>query len=233
MLKKLLALVLTALLCGAAQARTVEQYLFADESIGIYSEMREALNLPPHPEPFEGADILKFYLSNSVRQSNIYRMEANRLKKYDKSKDAGIKQATVLLSSGIFLILSASENLSNYIEKVLNNPSMLSQQGTVSRKMAELTDAADTAWQTYAKTAASGVTYALVDTPRSIKEISGSQNKAITNLLVNQTELDQLKAHLTRAFGPVIADNSQAKWADLPAISLWKFLNDKWTPAPD
>lgn len=233
MVKKLLAVSLAAIFCCAAQAHSVEQYLFADEAIGVYSAMRESLNIPAHPEPFEGADILKFYLENTVRQGNVYRTEVNALKQYDKAKDQGIRQANTILVSGIFLIMSANSNFASYLEKVLNNPKMLLQQGTVSRQMAELSDAMETAWQTYGKTAAGGVTYALTDTPRNIKDLQKNSSKTTVSLLITQSEINLLKAHLKQSFGPVIADNAQAKWADLPAISTWKFLNDAWVPAPE
>ncbi len=229
---KLLALLLALFLTCAAQAQSTDQFFFADEVVGVYAGMREALSQPAAPANLEGTDVLKFVMANSVRQGNDYRMQQKRIEKYNKAKDEGIRQATALLLTGIFMVESANEAFTKYLETVLNNPKMLLQQGTFSRKLAELTDDTEHAWQTYAK-AASGVTFALTDIPRprNIKDLNKVTGERQVNILLTKPEIDLLKAHLDSSFGPVLADNSQAKWADMPAMVMWKFLNDKWIPA--
>ena len=232
-MKILLALALAFLLNIPANAQTTDQFVFAKTAVEIYVEMRESQNQPMQPESLEGIDILRFHLKNLVRQGNVYRRQALRVDKYKKSNDEGIRQATVLLASGIFMIQSTNANLVAYLETVLNNPKLMLQQGTVTRKMAEFTDAMDTAWQTYAETAASGVTFALMNTPRSLKDLSKSPNEPVTKLLITKPEIELLDSLLLTSFSTVLADHNKAKWADVPAITLWDFLHDKWTPAPE
>ena len=153
------------------------------------------------------------------------------LEKYNKSNDEGIKQAKLFLSTGILLIQMANERLETYIETVLNNPKLMLKQGTVTKTMAEIMENSNDAWLTYARTTATGVTFALTDTPRNLKDLVNA--KPITNLLITQSEIDLLKSHLMASFGAVIKDNSQGKVADLPAVAMWSFLNDKWIPAPE
>ena len=232
-MKKVFALSIAVLLCNVVHAQTTKQYFFADKAIGIYADMRETLNQPAASESLVGADILKFHLNNAVRQGNVYRMEALKIKEYKKSKDEGIRHAAIFLEMGILLVQVANSNLINYIESLLNNPKQLLQEGTVSRKMAELTDATEKAWQTYAQGASAGVSSALTDMPRNLKDLKKSSDEPATKLLITKSEIDLLESHLTSAFGPVLADQNQAKWADVPAISMWKFLHDKWTPATE
>ena len=230
-MKKILVIFLTALLGCAVHAQSTDQFFFANDAIDVYHAMRESSNQPLAPELLEGTDVLKFYLSNSIRKTTVYRTQTKKLERYSKSKDEGIRQATAIVSSGILLVEAANGSLANYIETVLNNPKLMLQQGTVARKMAELAEITDTAWQSYAQTAGAGVTFALTDTPRNLKDAMKNPGKPVTKLLITTTEIDILKSRLKSTFGTVLDDHSQAKWADIPAMSLWSFLNDKWTPA--
>ena len=139
--------------------------------------------------------------------------------------------ATLMLSAGIFMVQTSNDNLSEYLENLLNDPNLMLQEGSTHRKIAELGAAADDAWQVYAKTAA-GVTFALTDGPKSLNGMDAKQmRQKVTRLLITKSEIEQLKRHLRQSFGPVLADRTKAKVVDMPAIILWDFLNDKWTPA--
>ena len=198
--------------------------------------MRDSTIPPPRKADIDGVELLKSFLENSVRKDNIYESVEIRIKKFETSKDEGIRQAATLLSAGVLLVRSANSGFSSYLEKLLNDPKLMLQEGTVTRKMAELNEASESAWQTYAQTG-SGVTFALIDgllSLKSLKKIDKEKfGQKLSKLLITKSEIDQLKSHLQRSFGPVISDNSKAGFVDLPAISMFRFLQDNWIPAPE
>ena len=232
-MKKILTLLFTVLVSCTASAQSTEYYYFADSVIGIFAEMRDSCIPPQRNANLEVPELMKSVLANSVRNIVLYKRIMTRLEKFKKSKDEGIRQAATLLSAGVFAVLITNEELSNYLEKLLNDPRQLIQQGTVSRKFAELSESADSSWKAYAQTAGV-VTYSLVEgVPISLKSIKDPKimQQKMTKLRITKDEIDGLKNHLQKSFEPILSDNSKAVFADLPAISMWEFLNDNWTPA--
>jgi hypothetical protein len=232
-MKKILTLLLTVLVSCTASAQSTEYYYFADSVIGIFAEMRDSCIPPQRNANLEVPELMKSVLANSVRNIVLYKRIMTRLEKFKKSKDEGIGRAATLLSVGVLSLEISNEEFSNYLEKLLNDPKQLLQQGTVSRKIAELSESADSSWKVYAQTGGA-VTFSLVEgVPLSLKDIKDSKKmqQKLTKLRITKDEIDGLKNHLQKSFGPILSDNSKAGFADIPAIKMWEFLNDKWTPA--
>jgi hypothetical protein len=232
-MKKILTLLITVLVTGIACAQSVRHFYFADTAIEIFAEMRDSTISPPRKANMDGPELIKSVLENSVRKEKLYERVEMRLKEFKTSKDEGIRHSAIMLSSGVLLVHSANGELSSYLEKLLNNPKLMLQQGTVSRKMAELNEASASAWQTYA-IAASSVSFALTDGPKSLKEIAKEKlEQRVLKLVITKSQIEQLKDHLQRSFGPIIADDSEAGFVDLPAIRMFRFLEEKWIPATE
>jgi len=230
-MKKILSTFFFGLFACTAWAQSTDFYYFADSAVDMFADIRDAQLSPDRQTNTEGKALLENTLNNSVRKDKVYTRVLYRLKEFNKQDHEGIQQAVAILSADIFSLQIANNNLGEYMEKLLNDPKLLLQQGTVSRKLAELSDASDSAWKTYAQTAGV-VTYSLTEGPTSLKEIDPKKmQQKLTKLRITKGEIDSLKNHLQKSFGPVISDNSKAGFADIPAISMWRFLNDKWTPA--
>lgn len=232
-MKKILLIFFFGLFARTALAQSTDFYDFADSAIDIFSDIRNA-ELPQDSQANNDEKaLLESALKNSVRKNQIYARAMYRLKEFNKPGHEGIQQAVKFLTSGIFLLQSANNNFGSYMEQLLNDPKLLTQQGTVSRKIAELSEASNSAWQAYVQTAGV-VTYSLIDGPTSLKDIDPKKmQQKLSKLLITKSEIDLLKTHLQKSFGPVLADNSKAGLVDIPAMSMWRFLNDKWIPATE
>ncbi len=233
-MKKNLLIIFIALFISTAWAQKTDFYFFADAAIGMFSDIRDA-EFSPNPGATEdGKAILESVLKNTARKNQLYAKVIYHLKQFDNQDRVEIQRAVAILSSGILLLQSANGNSKSYMEKVLSDPKLLLQQGVFSRRMAELSEASNSAWMTYAQTAGL-VTYPLIDGFSSTLKDKDPEKmqKELTKLLITEKEVELLKSHLQESFGPVLADNRKAGFVDMPAISMWRFLNDKWTPAAE
>ena len=232
-MKKNLLMFLFCLFTSPTWAQSNDYYYFADTAIGIFADIRDA-DLPQYEQGKE--DGTKWALKNSVHKKQVYTDVLSRLKKFETSPYERIRHGANMLTGGILMLQISNDKFGEFAEKLLNNPKLALEQGTVTRRVAELSENSKRAWEAYSQVGGV-ITFSLTNTPTSLKELKSKSatelNEKVTNLLITKSESDLLKLHLKKSFGTVLSDDSNASFVDLPAISWWTFLNNNWTPEKD
>jgi len=234
-MKKALILFVFSVFANVACAQPSKSYYFADTLIDIFTDIR---NEPfPLEESKKKGDLpFKSILKLAVHREQVFDRAYSRLKILGNLDDATFKESAEIFSVSIVLLQISNSDIKNYAESVLNSPELVMKQGTTLRKIAELKGASEDAWKAYAESS-SIVTYPLMDGVTSLKEFKQQDPQKmmqpIKKLRLTKAEIELLKMHLQKSFGQVLADNTKAGYIDVPAIVMWRFLNDDWIPASD
>ena len=152
-MKKIISIFVFGLFACSAWAQSTDFYYFADSVVDIFADIRDAQFLPDLKINAEGRALLENALNKSVRKDKVYTRVLYRLKQFNKQDHKEIQQAVAILSSGIGMLQLANNMGGEYMEKLLNDPKQLLQQGTVSRKTAEISEFAEGSWKVYSQTA--------------------------------------------------------------------------------
>jgi len=235
-MKKALILFVFSVFANVACAQPSKSYYFADTFIDVFADIRNESFLLEDGKKKDNAAIFTSALKLSVRREQVLDRANSRLKILGNLDDAAFKESSELFLAAIFLLQIVNHDIKNYTEGVLNNPELLNKPGSALREIAELKGVSDDAWKTYAELS-SAVTYSLMDGVTSLKDFKQlDQQKMmqpIKKLRLTKAEIELLKKHLKKSFGSVLVDNTRAEYADVPAIVMWRFLNDDWIPASD
>ena len=220
-------LILTLLLCiiMPAHAFATEAYEFTKVAIGSFAVIKDATSNVV-VQKADGREMFSDLMKNAVKQTRAFGMADVQIKDFENSDDTEIKQAVALLSASFTMLKISSEQSATVCEKILNDPrKVITENGSITKRLFELQEQSNADWDVYVKT--SGVvTMALTDSNRTV-------DGKLHYIKITKAEREQLKKQIVSAFGVAVKKGFTDKTYNntIPAILLWKFLNDNWAAA--
>jgi len=173
-------------------------------------------------------------MRNLVKQRSAIKDAQITFDRFKNNKDKTIKQSATLISGSLLMLGMTMDNAIELVEKMLNmnDKEFIANNGTFTKKTAEIAEEMNKNWKLYAETSIS-VTYTLIDGMGDVK--NANLNSKLSKLNITKTQLAELKATVKSKFSKQVnqKDKNKLAWVDMPPVFLMDFLNDSWKTSND
>jgi len=232
--KIIFAFIFTYFVIGNANAHSGESFYYTNQSLNAFGVVIDGVEGANKGGANDARSMLANNMRNLVKQRSAIKDAQITFDRFKNNKDKTIKQSATLISGSLLMLGMTMDNAIELVEKMLNmnDKEFIANNGTFTKKTAEIAEEMNKNWKLYAETSIS-VTYTLIDGMGDVK--NANLNSKLSKLNITKTQLAELKATVKSKFSKQVnqKDKNKLAWVDMPPVFLMDFLNDSWKTSND